>query len=119
MIGPYATDLAVDLKKEMGVSERKICRLFAHFGLTITPGGVAQAIAREEGGTRCEKAEPVEENLTRSEGPPPHTRWFLPLPAHEPNPEHIDAARGANLLRGRAASPTSKADHRSRSHLTT
>jgi transposase len=30
----------------MGVSERKICRLFAHFGLAITPGGVAQAIAR-------------------------------------------------------------------------
>jgi transposase len=46
MIGPHATALAVDLKKEMGVSERKICRLFAHFGLAITPGGVAQAIAR-------------------------------------------------------------------------
>jgi len=30
----------------MGVSERKICRLFAHFGLAITPGGVVQAIAR-------------------------------------------------------------------------
>lgn len=46
MIGPHAVALAVDLKKEMGVSERKICRLFAHFGLAITPGGVAQAIAR-------------------------------------------------------------------------
>jgi transposase len=45
-IGPYATALAVDLKKEMGVSERKICRLFAHFGLPVTPGGLSQAIAR-------------------------------------------------------------------------
>jgi transposase len=46
MIGPHATALAVSLKKEMGVSERKVCRLFSHFGLAITPGGVAQAIAR-------------------------------------------------------------------------
>ncbi len=45
-IGPYATALAVDLKKEMGVSERKICRLFSHFGLSITPGGITQAVAR-------------------------------------------------------------------------
>src|SRR5437667_1601125 len=45
-IGPYATALAVDLRKELGVSERKICRLFAHFGLALTPGGVAQAVAR-------------------------------------------------------------------------
>lgn len=45
-IGPYATALAADLKKEMGLSERKICRLFSHFGLAITPGGVAQAVAR-------------------------------------------------------------------------
>lgn len=46
MLGPNAVALAVDLKKEMGVSERKICRLFAHFGLSVTPGGVAQAVAR-------------------------------------------------------------------------
>lgn len=45
-IGPYATALAVDLKKEMGVSERKVCRLFSHFGLSITPGGITQAVAR-------------------------------------------------------------------------
>jgi len=45
-IGPNAVALAVDLRKEMGVSERKICRLFSHFGLTITPGGISQAVAR-------------------------------------------------------------------------
>jgi transposase len=45
-IGSYATALAVDLKKQTGVSERKICRLFSHFGLSATPGGVTQAVAR-------------------------------------------------------------------------
>ena len=45
-IGPNAVALAVDLRKEMGVSERKICRLFSHFGLPVTPGGITQAVAR-------------------------------------------------------------------------
>jgi transposase len=45
-IGPYVSSLAADLKKEMGVPERKICRILAHLGLSITPGGVTQAVAR-------------------------------------------------------------------------
>jgi transposase len=45
-IGPHASALAADLRKEMGISERKICRIFSHLGLSITPGGVAQVVAR-------------------------------------------------------------------------
>jgi transposase len=45
-IGPRAVALGSWLSKGLGVAAGKIARLFGQLGLRITPGGVAQAVAR-------------------------------------------------------------------------
>jgi transposase len=45
-LGPRAVALAAWLSKSFGLSASKIARLFAYHGLSVTPGGVTQAVAR-------------------------------------------------------------------------
>jgi len=48
MLGPDAVALATRLSKELGLSPRKISQLFGEqFGISITPGGIVGAIARQ------------------------------------------------------------------------
>ena len=48
MLGPDAVALATQLSKELGLSPAKISQLFGEqFGISITPGGVVGAIARQ------------------------------------------------------------------------
>jgi transposase len=48
MLGPDAVALATQLGKELGLSPAKISQLFGEqFGISITPGGVVGAIARQ------------------------------------------------------------------------
>jgi len=45
-LGPRAVALAAWLSKTLGMPASKIARLFGQFGLSVTPGGVTQAVAR-------------------------------------------------------------------------
>jgi transposase len=45
-LGPRAVALAAWLSKGLGLPASKIARLFGQFGLSVTPGGVTQAVAR-------------------------------------------------------------------------
>jgi transposase len=45
-LGPRAVALAAWLSKGLGLPASKIARLLGQFGLTVTPGGVTQAVAR-------------------------------------------------------------------------
>jgi transposase len=45
-LGPRAVALAAWLSKSLGLPTTKIARLFAHHGLSVTAGGVTQAVAR-------------------------------------------------------------------------
>jgi transposase len=45
-LGPRAVALAAWLSKSLGLPASKITRLFAYHGLSVTPGGVTQAVAR-------------------------------------------------------------------------
>ena len=45
-LGPRAVALAAWLSKNLGLPASKIARLFGQFGLSVTPGGVTQAVAR-------------------------------------------------------------------------
>ena len=45
-LGPRAVALAAWLSKSLGLPASKIARLFGQFGLSVTPGGVTQAVAR-------------------------------------------------------------------------
>jgi transposase len=45
-LGPRAVALAAWLSKSLGLSATKIARVLGQFGLTLTPGGVTQAVAR-------------------------------------------------------------------------
>lgn len=48
MLGPGAVALATQLNKELGLSPNKISRLLGErFGISITSGGIVQAIARQ------------------------------------------------------------------------
>jgi len=45
-LGPRAVALAAWLSKGLGLPAGKIARLLGHLGVTVTPGGVVQAVAR-------------------------------------------------------------------------
>lgn len=46
-LGPRALALAADLRHSLGLTTRKTCRLLReHFGLSLTPGGLVQALQR-------------------------------------------------------------------------
>jgi transposase len=45
-LGPRAVALAAWLSKSLGLPASKIALLFGHYGLSVTPGGVSQAVAR-------------------------------------------------------------------------
>ncbi len=45
-LGPRVVALAAWLSKGLGLSAGKITRLLGHLGVTVTPGGVVQAVAR-------------------------------------------------------------------------
>lgn len=45
-LGPRAVGLAAWLSKSLGLPPSKIARLFGFYGLSLTPGGVSQAVAR-------------------------------------------------------------------------
>jgi transposase len=45
-LGPRAVAQAAWLSKNLGLPASKIARLFAYHGLSVTPGGVTQAVAR-------------------------------------------------------------------------
>src|SRR5262249_51570070 len=45
-MGPRAVALAAWLSKSLALPASKIARLFAYHGLSVTPGGVTQAVAR-------------------------------------------------------------------------
>jgi transposase len=45
-IGPRAVAIAAQLNKELGVAMGKVCQILGLFGLTVTPGGLYQAIGR-------------------------------------------------------------------------
>ena len=47
MLGPRAIAVATELNKELGLSPQKTARALARFGISITRGGVVQAIARQ------------------------------------------------------------------------
>ena len=58
-LGPRAVALAADLKHRLGLSFRKVADLFqTHFGVTVTPGALAQANQR-----LARRAEPVYQDL--------------------------------------------------------
>ena len=53
-LGPRALGLAADLSKRLGLTSRKTCEILrAHFGLTVSAGGLVQALRRVSG--RLEK----------------------------------------------------------------
>jgi transposase len=45
-IGPRAVAIAAQLNKELGVAMGKVCQILQLFGITVTPGGLYQAIGR-------------------------------------------------------------------------
>jgi transposase len=45
-IGPRAVAIAAQLNKELGVAMSKVARILGLFGVTVTPGGLYQAIGR-------------------------------------------------------------------------
>jgi transposase len=47
MLGPRAVALATQYNKELGLSPQKTSRALLQFGISVTPGGVVQAIARQ------------------------------------------------------------------------
>lgn len=47
MLGPRAVALATELNKELGLSPQKTAKALERFGIRVTAGGVAQAIARQ------------------------------------------------------------------------
>jgi len=49
-LGPRALGLASDLSKRLGLTCRKTCEVLrAHFGLSVSPGGLVQALRRVSG----------------------------------------------------------------------
>jgi transposase len=47
MLGPRAVALATELNKELGLSPQKTAKALARFGIKVSAGGIAQAIARQ------------------------------------------------------------------------
>jgi len=46
-LGKNVLALAADLSKHFGITMRKVCEIFrSHYGLSLTPGGLSQALAR-------------------------------------------------------------------------
>ena len=45
-LGANALGLAAELKQQLGLTMRKTCLVLKHFGLTVTAGGLAQALQR-------------------------------------------------------------------------
>lgn len=47
MLGPRAVALSTQLNKELGLSPTKTAAMLAQFGISVTPGGIVGAIARQ------------------------------------------------------------------------
>ena len=76
MLGPGAVALATQLNKELGLSPKKVSRLLCEqFGVSITPGGVVQAIARQARSLEPTYAALVEGVRASSVVAPDETGW--------------------------------------------
>ena len=82
-LGPNAVGTAIELSKKHGLTMRKTCAVLSQlFQLKLSPGGLAQAMARMAG-----KLEPAYENLLARlrDGPLVHsdeTSWWVGGPGH-------------------------------------
>lgn len=82
-LGPNALGTAIELNKKHGLTMRKTCAVLEQlFGLKLSPGGLAQALARLAG-----KLEPAYENLLARlrDGPVVHsdeTSWWVGGPKY-------------------------------------
>ncbi len=82
-LGPRALALAAELRHDLGLPARKVCRVLkATFGLSITPGGLTQALAR-----LGERLEGVYETLHDQVRQSPavyadETSWWVGGPGH-------------------------------------
>jgi transposase len=74
-LGPRAVALAAWLSKSLGLPASKIARLFGQFGLTVTPGGVTQAVARAARRAQPTYAELVEGARASPVVAPDETGW--------------------------------------------
>lgn len=82
-LGPAALGLAVELNKKHGLTMRRTCALLQQvFGLSLSPGGLSQALGR-----LAKKLGPAYENLLARlrDGPYVHsdeTSWWVGGPGH-------------------------------------
>jgi transposase len=74
-LGPRAVALAAWLSKSLGLSATKIARVLGQFGLTVTPGGVTQAVARAGRRAQPTYAELVKGAQASSVVAPDETGW--------------------------------------------
>jgi transposase len=74
-LGPRAVALAAWLSKSLGLPATKIARLFAYHGLTVTAGGVTQAVARAARRARPTYAELVKGARASPVVAPDETGW--------------------------------------------
>lgn len=106
-VGPRVLALGAFLKQSVGLTYRKACTVLEHFGLRISPGGLAQAMKRV-----ADRLEPVYEELARGirDGPVVHvdeTSWYVGEPKWwlwvfcEPRTTVyvVDESRGAGVVR--------------------
>ena len=80
-LGPRATALAVSLKHLHGMTMRRICKVLGEgFGLTLTPGGLAQAIQRVAGKCRGKYAELAAAVRQSAASYTDETSWYVGKP---------------------------------------
>jgi hypothetical protein len=104
-LGPRA--LAAALNKQFGLTMRKACRVLRHLtGLSLSPGGLAQAVRRT-----AAKVEPAFDSLVTEVRAAPavfadETSWYVGAPGHwlwtfttaDATVYHVDHSRGRQVV---------------------
>jgi transposase len=108
-LGPRALALAALLNKKLGLTMRKTCRVLRDLaGLTFTPGGLAQSLARVAGKVEAEYVQLREQVRTSQAVFVDETSWWVGGPGWWlwvfTTPQgitfyHVDKGRGSQVVR--------------------
>jgi hypothetical protein len=106
-LGPHAWALAASLNKQFGLTMRKTCRVLKHLaGLTLSPGGLAQAVQRTASKVQAAFDSLVLEIRAAAAVFVDETSWYVGTPGHwlwtfttaAATVYHVDQSRGRQVV---------------------